>query len=114
MFFEKSARFSLHLRFGFGHQESGFQVDLDLLVPGIQVLAHHNSEDPDEPHLRTAVSGGFKLIINLLSLVGMLDCRSPFIDLVPLVAVAGDGRKQARVVLGIGVDPPTIGRVRTR
>ena len=78
------------------------------------MLAHHDSEDPDEPHLRTTMSGGFKLIVNLLSLVGTFNRRSTFVDTVPLVAVAGDRRKQAGIILGVGVNAPTIGRVRTR
>lgn len=71
MFFEKSSWLSMYPPFDLDHQESRFLIDL--LVPGIQVLAHHDSEDPDIPHLRTAVLGGSKLIVNLLSLVGTLN-----------------------------------------
>lgn len=78
------------------------------------MLAHHDSEDSDEPHFRTAMFGGFKPIVDFLSLVGTFDGRSTFVDILPFIAVASDGWKQARIVLRVSVNAPTIGRVRTR
>jgi len=78
------------------------------------VLTHHDSKNPDQPHLRTAVSGGFEFIVNFLSLVGTFHGCSTLVDAEPLVAITSDRWKQTRIVLGIGVDAPSVGRIRTR
>ena len=99
---------------GLGHQESRLQTDLNLVMPRIQVLAHHDPEDSDQPHFRAAMLPGFELVVDLLPLVGTLDRRSVFVDPVPRLTVSGNGRKQARIVVGIRVHAPAVGRVRTR
>ena len=79
------------------------------MIPRIQVLTHHDPEDPDQPHFRAAMLPGFELVVDLLPLVGTLDGRSAFVDPVPRLTVSGNGRKQARGVVGIRVHAPTVG-----
>jgi hypothetical protein len=94
--------------------ESGFQINVDLLVSGIMMLAHHDAEEANQPLFCTAMFASFQPVINFLSLDGTLQGRSTFVDIIPLVAVAGDRQKQARIVLGVRVHAATVGRIRAR
>lgn len=77
------------------------------------MLAHHDAKESDLPHFCTAVPAGFQLVVDLLSFVGALHGRSSFVDVVPFLTVAGDRRKQTRVMLRVRVHATTVGRVRT-
>jgi len=80
---------------GLGHQKSRLQVDLDLVMPRIQVLTHHDPEDPDQPHFRAAMPPSFELVVDLLPLVGTLHGRSAFVDPVPCLTVSGNAETGA-------------------
>ncbi|MCI0182522.1 hypothetical protein MM817_00782 [Acidibacillus sp. S0AB] len=99
---------------GSGYQKSRLQIDVNLLMPSIQVLTHHDPEDSCDPHFGTAMPGGFKSIVYLFPLVGTLNGRSTFVDILPHVAVTCHRWKQTRIVLGVGVHAATIRRVGTR
>ena len=78
------------------------------------MLTHHDSEDPGKPHFRATMSGRLKTVVDFFPLVGALYRRSTFVSFFPSLAVASDGWKQARIVLGVGVHASAIGRVRAR
>jgi uncharacterized membrane protein (DUF485 family) len=44
-------------------------------IPSIHMLADYNAIDMHVPHMRGAVSAGFKIVINLLVLVGTIVWR---------------------------------------
>ena len=55
--------------------------------------------------------GSFKHIINFLPLVRTFRASPTFVGVLPLIAVTGNEWKQARIMLGIGVNtPPVRGR----
>ena len=68
------------------------------------MLAHSDAVvDADGPHHGTAMLGSFEEKILFHLIVAALGGGSAFVDIVPLVAVAGDGWKQARIVFGVCV-----------
>lgn len=78
------------------------------------MLTHHDYEDPGKPHFRATMSGCFKTVVDFFPLVGALYRRSTFVSFFPSLAVASDGWKQARIVIGVGEHASAIGRVRAR
>ena len=81
--------------------------------PGTNVLAHGSEHDTEEPAVAASGVGLEEMEVVLLTLDRAFGTGAGVFVKVPENAISGDESVEAIVLLGIGVEDATVGRVRT-
>ena len=76
--------------------------------PSDDMLTHRSKDDTEEPALTTSGAGLEQAEVVLLAFDGTLGTGAALGVTLPKVAIPGDKGEQAKVLLRIGVDDPTI------
>ena len=76
--------------------------------PSVDVLTHRGEHHTEEPAVTTSGADDAQAEVVLLALDRTLGTRAALGVALPEVAISGDKGVQAKVLLRIGVDDPTI------
>ena len=77
--------------------------------PSNDVLAHSGQHKPKKPAVTPGGADLEQVKVKLLALDGTLGARTGILMALPEITIPGDKGVQTVVLLGIGIDDPTIG-----
>jgi len=81
--------------------------------PGINVVTHNSQHHAKEPPVTASGAGLQESEVTLLALDGALSTRASVLMRLPKMAVSRDEGVQAIVLLWVGVDDASVGRIGT-
>jgi hypothetical protein len=77
--------------------------------PGVNVLTHRGKNDPKEPPIPASGFGPQQIKVVLFAFDGAFGTRTGITMALPQDAVSRDEGMKPIIVLGIGIDDPTVG-----